>query len=314
MTDQRTRARSFGAVAAQYHRARTGYDTADLAWALHLPDRPDPPDGRAGSGLRVLDVAAGTGRITLTALQLGAAVGGIDAVEPDPGMRAEFTRRVSPRSPVTLHDGTAEAVPLPDGSVDAVVVGSAYHWFDPQPAAAELARVLRPGGTLAALWTGPDEQLGWVRSYREAARALLEDGEVQRDGTRAADPRNPEPGTAELADADPADADLENPEPVNPNPADPAAGDDRHRDIPASPYFEPTERREFLHIETFQRSELVAAVGTYSALLVADPARRDAALAAVADAVAAVIPDDVVASDGAVRLPVRVRGARCVRR
>lgn len=283
VTADTARARSFGAVAAEYHRARTGYSTEDIAWALHLPDR--TPE----TGLHVLDVAAGTGRLTLVVLALAtptdgapAAVSQLTAVEPDPQMRAEFRRRLPAGAPVTLRDGTAEAIPLPDAAVDAVIVGSAYHWFDPEPAAAELARVLRPGGTLAALWTQPDDEVAWIRGYRNAGRSAMDD---------AAPDGQPGGGTSPAPSAQ-----------------------SRYRNIPASPWFAPTERRESVHTEIFQRTELIAAVGTYSDLLVVDPPQRSSALAAVAAAVAEVVPDEALDPSGAVRLPVRVRAARCTRR
>ncbi|MBY8854298.1 class I SAM-dependent methyltransferase, partial [Saccharothrix sp. MB29] len=71
------------------------------------------------------------------------------AVEPDADMRAELERRLPG---VTALDGVAEAIPLPDESVDAVFVGQALHWFDLEPALTEIARVLRPSGALVALW------------------------------------------------------------------------------------------------------------------------------------------------------------------
>ncbi len=245
--DQSARARSFGAAAADYHRARTGYTEDDVAWALGLSD------GRTAARLRVLDLAAGTGRLTLALLAAGVgaggAVGAVYAVEPDPGMRAEFARQVPPGL-VRLHDGTAEAIPLPDASVDAVVVGSAFHWFDPSRALPEIARVLRPGGTLTALWTQPDEDVDWVRAYRRAARNAL----AAATGQETEPEREPEP--------------------------DRYAGQ-RHLDIPASPLFSDSERRQTVHLETTTRADLATAIGTYSDVLVADPAGRRAALLAV---------------------------------
>src|SRR4051794_12362299 len=58
--------------------------------------------------------------------------------------------------------GTAESIPLPDVSVDAVVVGQAFHWFDPARALPEMARVLRPGGTVGLLWNLDDDRVPWV--------------------------------------------------------------------------------------------------------------------------------------------------------
>jgi SAM-dependent methyltransferase len=103
----------------------------------------------------VLDLGAGTGKLTSVLLDLGLEV---VAVEPDEQMRA----RVPARAEVL--GGSAEAVPLPDASVDAVLVGQAFHWFDPSAALPEMARVLRPGGTVGLLWNERDESVGWVRA------------------------------------------------------------------------------------------------------------------------------------------------------
>jgi len=286
--DQSARARSFGAAAADYHRARTGYTEDDVAWALDLSA------GRTAARLRVLDLAAGTGRLTLALLAAGVGAGGavgtVYAVEPDPGMRAEFARQVPPGL-VRLHDGTAEAIPLPDASVDAVVVGSAFHWFDPSRALPEIARVLRPGGTLTALWTQPDEDVDWVRAYRRAARNAL----AAATGQETEPEREPEP--------------------------DRYAGQ-RHLDIPASPLFSDSERRQTVHLETTTRADLATAIGTYSDVLVADPAGRRAALLAVVAELDRLLPAGADAGPDPhrhagpdpdaepVQLPVRVRLAR----
>ncbi len=274
------RARSFGAAAATYHRARTGYTDEEVVWAL---------GGVDVAGLDVLDLAAGTGRLTLALLAagVGAAGGSLHAVEPDPAMRAEFARQV-PADRATLHDGTAETIPLPDASVDAVVAGSAFHWFDPPRALPEIARVLRPGGTLTALWTHPDEQVGWVRGYRTAGRvALAAGGRPAQVGDPAADPTGDRHATADF----------------------------RHSDIPASALFTPTELRQSVHVERTTREVVTEAIGTYSEVLVRDAASRDAVLAAVAAALDEVVPGGAAdAADATVDLPVRVQMARCRRR
>ena len=105
----------------------------------------------------VLDLAAGTGKLTVDLLARGA---NVVAVEPVSEMRAKLTG-------VDARDGTAEAIPLDDASVDVVTVGQAFHWFDAPAALAECARVLRPGGLLAMLWNVRDETVGWVRELGE---------------------------------------------------------------------------------------------------------------------------------------------------
>lgn len=138
-------ASSFGAAAAAYAEHRPDYAQAAVRWAL----------ARA-PGERVLDLGAGTGKLTAVLVALGADV---VAVEPDPGMLAEL-RRMLPA--VHALPGSAEAIPLPDASVDAVVAGHALHWFDLAVAGPEMARVLAPGGTLAGLWNVLDDRVDWV--------------------------------------------------------------------------------------------------------------------------------------------------------
>jgi ubiquinone/menaquinone biosynthesis C-methylase UbiE len=99
-----------------------------------------------GPGRVAVDLAAGTGKLTRRLLPSGARV---VAVEPLAEMRAVLAREVPSAEAVS---GTAEALPLEDASVDAVTVGQAFHWFDAEPAAAEIARVLRPGGALGLIW------------------------------------------------------------------------------------------------------------------------------------------------------------------
>lgn len=132
------RARSFNAVAAEYERHRPQYPSAALRWAAERLG--------LGPGKRVLDVGAGTGKLTRGLLTLGVDV---VAVEPGPAMLAEL-RLGLPE--VEALNAPAEALPLPDGSVDAAVAGQAYHWFDPAHAVPELHRVVRPAGGIALFW------------------------------------------------------------------------------------------------------------------------------------------------------------------
>ena len=135
----------FGAAAVAYAEHRPDYAEAAVRWALE-----------AAPGRRVLDLGAGTGKLTATLVELGAEV---IAVEPDPAMLSEL-RRVLPA--VHALPGTAEAIPLTPASVDAVVAGNALHWFDMDVAGPEMARVLVPGGVLAGLWNVTDSRVDWV--------------------------------------------------------------------------------------------------------------------------------------------------------
>lgn len=138
-------ASSFGAAAVAYAEHRPDYAPAAVRWVLE-----------AAPGLRVLDLGAGTGKLTGTLVAQGADV---VAVEPDPAMLTEL-RRALPA--VRALPGGAEAIPLPDASVDAVLAGNALHWFDMAVAGPEIARVLVPGGILAGLWNVMDNRVGWV--------------------------------------------------------------------------------------------------------------------------------------------------------
>jgi SAM-dependent methyltransferase len=147
------RAASFGAQAAAYADHRPDYPAGAIDWVL--------PQGAH----HVLDLAAGTGKLTHSLLTRGLRV---TAVEPDPEMLAELARRTPQAEALP---GTAEAIPLPDASVDAVLVGQAFHWFDVPKALDEIGRVVRPGGVLGALWNYEDSRVGWVAQFEELVRA-----------------------------------------------------------------------------------------------------------------------------------------------
>jgi ubiquinone/menaquinone biosynthesis C-methylase UbiE len=134
-------AKGFSSAADVYERARPGYGPAVPWLCKRLGLRP---------GRSVLDLAAGTGKLTRDLAPSGAEV---IAVEPLDEMRA-LLERVVPG--VRALGGTAEAIPLPDESVDAIVCAQAFHWFDPGPALAEIHRVLRPGGAVALVYNSRD--------------------------------------------------------------------------------------------------------------------------------------------------------------
>jgi len=136
---------SFGAAATAYAEHRPDYAQAAVRWALE-----------GAPGRRVLDLGAGTGKLTATLVALGADV---IAVEPHPAMLTELC---SALPTVRALPGRAEAVPLPDASVDAVLAGNALHWFDMDVAGPEIARVLAPSGILAGLWNVFDDRVEWV--------------------------------------------------------------------------------------------------------------------------------------------------------
>ncbi|WP_026410929.1 class I SAM-dependent methyltransferase [Actinomadura oligospora] len=164
------RAASFGANAAAYAAERPDYPVAAVRWALdRLPGRP----------ARVLDLGAGTGKLTGVLLEAGIPAEAITAVEPDAAMLAEL-RRAHPG--VTALQGTAEEIPLPDGSVDAVLAGQAMQWFDLDRAYPEMHRVLTPGGVMGALWNRYDTAVPWVAEMKRIARGgfAVEQGRARR--------------------------------------------------------------------------------------------------------------------------------------
>lgn len=150
-------ARSFDRVADVYQKARPSYPAAAVEWVLE-----------AAPGLRVVDLAAGTGKLTEV---LVAAGGDVTAVEPLANMRAELERALPA---VRAVDGTAERMPLPGASADAVFVGQAFHWFDGPAALAEIARVLVPGGMLGLVWNLRDESVPWVADLTVALRGAAD--------------------------------------------------------------------------------------------------------------------------------------------
>ena len=164
------RGSSFGAVAAAYAEHRPDYRADAVAWCV-------APTGRPVAGLRVLDLGAGTGKLTALLAELGADV---TAVEPDQAMLAELRRQLP--SVRALH-GPAEAIPLADGSVDAVLCAQSMHWFDMsrrcrrspgccarRGARGDVEQRRRPGGVVAGLRDVAKGAGSPVRSQRERTR------------------------------------------------------------------------------------------------------------------------------------------------
>ena len=135
----------FGSAVDSYDQLRFFPSAEAISWLLRGDER------------RVLDLAAGTGQVTGQLVPLGLTV---VAVEPDQQMRAVFAARF-PRNECL--GGTAERIPLPDDSLDAVIVGSAWHWFDAPAALTEIARVLRGRGRLGVFAASVDTGVDWVR-------------------------------------------------------------------------------------------------------------------------------------------------------
>jgi SAM-dependent methyltransferase len=180
--ERRLLASSFGGVATAYAEHRPDYAQAAVRWALERAPGP-----------RVLDLGAGTGKLTASLVALGAEV---VAVEPDPAMLSEL-RRTLPA--VRALAGSAEAIPLPEASVHAVLAGNAMHWFDMGVAGPEIARVLEPGGVLAGLWNVFDDRVDWVAGLEQVGgsaaigprdtfsnwRAATSEAHLPRDGSIA---------------------------------------------------------------------------------------------------------------------------------
>jgi SAM-dependent methyltransferase len=223
---------SFGAAAAAYAEHRPDYAVAAVRWALEpVRDRP---------AFRVADLGAGTGKLTATLVRLGADV---TAVEPDQQMLAEL-REAMPA--VRSVPGSAEEIPLPDASVDAVLAGQAMHWFDLDRAVPEIARVLTPGGVFAGLWNVDDDRVGWVAGLAEISKRKSSITLMRwRDG----------------------------------------AGRSRRERLLAagSGLFHAAEEGEFGHGQARTADSLLATIATHSHLLVMDEAERAGLLAQVRD-------------------------------
>jgi SAM-dependent methyltransferase len=149
-------ATGFQAGADTYERGRPGFPAEAMAALAH--------ECGIAPGRRVADLAAGTGKMTRQLVPFGA---DLVAVEPVEGMRRVFAERLPD---VPVRDGTAEAMPFEDASLDAVVASQAFHWFDPVAAPREIHRVLRAGGALGLVWNDRDDSVPWVARLTELMR------------------------------------------------------------------------------------------------------------------------------------------------
>jgi SAM-dependent methyltransferase len=154
--------RAFELVAGLYERVRPGYPPEAVRW---IAERLDLRSGRT-----VLDLGAGTGKLTRALVETEAEV---LAIEPGDAMRAEL-ERVLPD--VQALRGSAESIPLPDGRVDAITIGQAFHWFRFDEALPELHRVLRSGGGIALIWNGRDHESPLQNEIKELLEQFVPSG------------------------------------------------------------------------------------------------------------------------------------------
>ncbi len=162
----------FERAGEEYERGRPGYPADAISVLVQ--------ELGLGPERTIVDLAAGTGKLTRALVATGARVIG---VEPVAGMRAQLVSAV-PQAEV--REGTAEAIPLPDAAADALLVAQAFHWFDAPRAAREIHRVLVPGGGLGVIWNEWDESVDWVGQMQEMVHAYA------GDAPRAATTRWPE--------------------------------------------------------------------------------------------------------------------------
>jgi SAM-dependent methyltransferase len=177
-----SRGRSFDAWADDYDRFRPRYPDGlfDLiSSALDLPARPV-----------VADLGAGTGAASIAMARRGWTV---HAVEPGSGMRETLARSATAADVrLEIHAAAAESTGLPDASVDLATAAQAFHWFDPQPAVAEMARVVRPGGGVALFWNVRDDEASpFLAAYSQLLERYLPGveigGKVAADESRTRD-------------------------------------------------------------------------------------------------------------------------------
>jgi SAM-dependent methyltransferase len=261
------RAASFGAAASAYAQHRPDYPEAAIDWALA------PAQRLARRPAAILDLGAGTGKLTaqLARRTLRGAPPRVIAVDPDADMLAELERLLRD---VTVIAGRAEAIPLPDGSIDAVLAGQAAHWFDLDLAMPEIARVLATGGVFAGLWNADDDRVEWVAGLH-----------------RAVGRRN----VATFSSF--AEADQE-------------SGITAWLRGPGRQLFWPPQASGFEHGQVRTASSLIATMRTHSMFLVMEEAEREALFALVREYLAAA-PQT---SSGEFTLPIFTIAQRTIRR
>jgi SAM-dependent methyltransferase len=246
--DRSARALSFGSIAEAYDRYRPGPPTEALDWLL------------APGADAVVDIGAGTGALTRL---LVARVGEVIAVEPDPRMARVLASRVTDARVVAAR---AEELALGDGLFDAVVGSSMWHWVDAPRASAEAARVLRPGGVLGLLWSGPDRSKPWVAEV------------LGRSSAPSGPPRSGPPGVESLH---------------------------RHRyqmDLPAHAPFSTPEMHLVAWSLTMTAEDLLGLAFTYSGFAVLPEAERARRRAELTDVVS---HHPAVVDNATVTLPMR---------
>ena len=266
-TEHALRAASFGAAAQAYAEHRPDYPAAAIRWALGPVALP------VGRPVRLLDLGAGTGKLTaaLASLSIGAGPAAVVAVEPDPDMLAELRHQLPG---VTALPGRAESIPLADGNADAVLVGQAARWFDPDLAMPEIARVLAPGGILAAFWNADDDRVDWVAGlHRVSGRtATLAFSAVQE--------------------------------------SDESDGMTDWLSKAGQEFFWPPEPGGFEHAQRRTADSMIETMRTYSTFLIMEPAEREATLAKVRDYLAAT-PQT---GGGEFSIPLHTFAVRAIRR
>ena len=154
--------RSFGPVAEAYDRARPSYPEEAVSWLI----------GTHSS--MILELGAGTGKLTEVLHETGHQTGQqLLATDPLPEMLSQLAKKL----PVQHVVATAEHIPMRSRSVDLVICGQSFHWFDHARALPEIARVLRPGGVLALAWNTYDTGIPWVRRFKALVAPDLDDDE-----------------------------------------------------------------------------------------------------------------------------------------